>query len=63
MLAVRQRQIRRQMQRQQNPRAIIVGSRTLESRKLIECQRDVEMPDSVSQDDFSGRLCRAEAFR
>ena len=51
------------MQNQQNPRAIDVRSRTLESRKLIGCQRDIEMPDSVSQDDFLGRLCRAEAFR
>ena len=49
---VRQRQIRRHMQRQQNPTAIVVRSRTLESRKLIGCQRDIEMPDSVSQDDF-----------
>ena len=51
------------MQRQQNPTAIVVRLRTLESRKLIGCQRDIEMPDSVSQDDFLGRLCRAEAFR
>ena len=46
-----------------NTTAIVVRSRTLESRKLIGCQRDIEMPDSVSQDDFLGRLRRAEAFR
>ena len=51
------------MQRQQNPTAIVVRSRTLESRKLIGCQRDIEKPESFSQDDFLGHLCRAEAFR